>query len=100
MRINRVILSDGDFTAFLEGVIRRTEEGLRLSKGDEGREQSVIETYIVECLTVSMSPVEIWDYFCISYPGIIDQASASESERQRLTDLFEGRMNAIVAGLH
>jgi hypothetical protein len=94
-RIKPVILDDDAFEAFLDAILRKTVDRLRSVSGNEPAERQVIDAYITECLGVSMSPLEIHDYFSISTPGIVGEVSASKEKQDALNALFEERMQAV-----
>ena len=97
-RITPSILDDAAFDAFLDAILRKTVDGLRSARGDEPAERHVIDAYITECLGVSMSPLEIHDYFSISTPGIVGEVSPSKEKQDALNALFEQRMQALTDG--
>jgi len=96
-RIEPVILDDDAFGAFLAAMLRKTIDGLRAA-GDEAAERQVIDAYITGCLGVSMSPMEIHDYFSISTPGVVGEVSQSFEKQDALDALFQRRMRAILSG--
>jgi 3-hydroxyacyl-CoA dehydrogenase len=98
VHITPVILNDDQFEAFLNTVLRKTVNGLRSAGGDKRAEREVIDTYITECLGVSMSPLEIHDYFSISTPGIVGEVASSQEKQDALNALFEQRMQALIEG--
>jgi len=96
-RITPIVLNDDAFETFLDAILRKTVDGLRAASGNEPAERHVIDTYITECLGVSMSPLEIHDHFSISTPGIVGEVSASKEKQEALNAMFEQRMQAVNA---
>ncbi len=58
--------------------------------------KTTIEARIKEALSVSMGVMVIYDYFAISYPGILHSANDSEIEQEQIYELFELVMKEIV----
>lgn len=78
------------------GTVRRLVEGtiarLRAAAGDQEAIESALRNYIDRGDRLRMSPLELWDHFAISSPGIPKQAGYCGYDVERMNALFERLM--------
>jgi hypothetical protein len=65
---------------------------LKEAKGDDLLTASAIRRYIEQGEAIDMSPLELWDYFAISHPGLPMRAGYAEHEIERIDAVFTSLM--------
>ena len=72
-----------------------TVAALRAATGDMQRIEIAIRTYCQRGRELDMSPMELWDYFAISYPGLPEKAGYSEAQIEETENRFQRVTNEL-----
>ena len=90
-----IILSEEEYKIFIPRWIKEFTENIKKAWPNTVETQTIIECEVKKALDVSISVMEIYDYFSISYPGIMHQAVSGEDEEDKLLNIFEAVMKTI-----
>ena len=77
-----------EYAAALDRLLDETVERLRLARGDLPRQRAAIRGYLSEGSAAGRSPLEFWDYFDISSPGLPESAGYDAAEIEGAAELF------------
>jgi hypothetical protein len=69
--------------------VDETVARLRSAEGDRETIESAIRRYIDRGDKLGMSPLDLWDYFAISSPGIPQRAGLCGAECEQMVAIFE-----------
>jgi len=86
---NSVILGDDEFEIFVRDWIGRYEKRIHDAGGDRLVIDKLLDKMIEEGMEKSMSPMEITDYFCISWPGIVDNYNFLKIKKEEIIEIFD-----------
>ncbi len=75
--------------AEIEGLLRRAVDRLMRARGSISEIRAAIHLYLAEGDSQNRSPLELRDYFDISYPGLAQKAGYTESEQEEASQLFD-----------
>ena len=79
----------------LDEFLDNTISALRAAAGDMGRIEEAIRDYCQRGRELEMSPMELWDYFTISYPGLPQQAGYDQEQIDQIDQRFERITNEL-----
>ena len=70
-------------------LLRRAVDRLMRARGSTSEIRAAIDLYLAEGDSQHRSPLELRDYFDISYPGLAQKAGYTESEQEEASQLFD-----------
>ena len=93
---------DDDARAFRE-LLEAAVQSMARARGDEEAIKAAITAYLCAGLSATdtyHSPAALTDYFCVDTPSILDDAGYSDTEGNRVTELFDDSMPVVFKELH
>ena len=81
---------------FTDCWIKPFTEELKGAWPDEVTAKAIIKKWVLKALEEKRGPMEIADYFHISYPGIIDNAIEADSDKESVSLIFDEVMEAAI----
>ena len=75
--------------AELDGLLRRAVDRLIRARGNTPEIRAAIALYLAEGDSQERSPLELRDYFDISWPGLVGKAGYTETEQDEASQLFD-----------
>lgn len=94
--IKRMVISDKEYEMFIPKWIESFSGEIKNCWPNVAATKKAIELNIVKAINVSMGIMEIYDYFSISYPGIMHKVIDCESEQEKIFQIFELTMKEII----
>ena len=82
-------MTEEEELAALRKLLAEVAVELRAAAGDEQEQERVIRRYIAEAYPIVLSPLDLWDYFCISSPGVVGNAGYTGPARDSVIDVYE-----------
>lgn len=70
-------------------LVEETVSRLRESADKPAEIRAAIRHYLSRGSKLGMSPTILWDYFCVSHPGIVGRAGYSGAGRDTVIEEFE-----------
>ncbi len=93
--VTPVVLSDDQYEKFIDHWTYSFADEIALVWPNEIKAREVIVRGIYTALHVSMGVMEIYDYFSISYPGIMHNATSSRINQEKIFSIFADSMREV-----
>ena len=97
--VNPINISDELQAEFIDNWLIKFPNDIMATWPNLDDTRRVIELGIVSALNASLTAMQIYDYFSISYPGIMHQSSCHEMDQEKIYAIFETAMKDIFSEL-